>query len=627
MKSIFYHWLILMLCGLNASQAFAQININTSLSDIELVQRLAGEGVRVSNVNVNCPSKGKKSYGYFTDNTGTLGLRDGLLMTTGAADNARGPNNSAAKSQDNGNNDVLNSNLQDLVISGDKLNDICTISFDVEVFADTLVFNYVFGSEEYLEFVKDYHDVFGFFISGPGINGTQNIALVPNTNTPVSVANINADVNNNYYVSNGTGATPFVNLHVQYDGLTRLLQSRIAVIPCQRYSLTLSIADVKDNSYDSGVFIEGRSLSTNSPKVRAEFPFKRFPNAIEGCYNGQFVFTRARAENIPLTLFYTVSGTATNGLDYDLIGNSITIPAGSKTAILPINSKTDAIREGMENIKIELINNCPLLPPPSSALMNIREEFDYEVPDEVMCRDDSVMLQPNASRLYRYQWQAIDGTAAQFLSCASCPSPMATPPQTISYRVLVTDTLTGCAITDTVTVKVFDRPIADFSFGSSDEYTAADIVFTNLSQNATAYRWEFGDGSTSTETNPIHFFNLPSNSEEIEYKIKLTAFRSNPTCSDKDSSNVVKILKNSLLLPNVITLGTLDKKNDVLRFKGIKDGIWSIIIYNRWGNLVYESDAYRNDWNAPSESAGVYFYLLQNPRRDRKFKGWIEVLK
>jgi PKD repeat protein len=628
MKNIYSKLFFIIVGFVSSYSASAQVNINTELSDTELIEKLAGEGVRISNVVVNCPTnKSKKPYGYFTDNTGTLGVSDGLILTSGAAANAKGPNNSAASTQDNGDNDNNDPDLQPLVATGDKLNDVCSISFDIEVFSDTLIFNYVFGSEEYLEFVQDYHDVFGFFISGPGINGQKNIAVVPNTQLAVSVANINTTENSAYYINNGTGATPFVNLHVQYDGLTRVLQSKVAVRACQKYRLRLAIADVKDNTYDSGVFIEGRSFTTTGPKVRTNFTPKRFGHAIEGCYNGEFVFTRSYAAPTPLTIFYKVLGTATNGVDYEAIPTSITIPAGQKSAKIFIKPTADGIAEGDETVIIELLNNCPSLPPPSSATMTIREKFNFAGTDAQVCKGDSVQLMPSASKQFRYRWQNLDGSDGSYLSCVVCASPMSAPPATTQYKLLVIDTLTGCQTDDTVTVNVAERPKAAFTYGFNDQYTAMDIEFFNQSTNATSYFWDFGDGGTSSETSPIHFFDLPADAEEKEYQVKLTAFRQNPSCSDKDSSTVIKLVKRTFILPNIITVQNKDGKNDALVFKGIKDGVWQVTIFNRWGKIVYDDKAYKNDWKAEDVSSGVYFYLLQNPNRDRKFRGWLDVMK
>ena len=90
-------------------------------------------------------------------------------------------------------------------------------------------FNYVFGSEEYPEFVNaGFNDAFGFFLSGPNPTGgmyvDQNLAIVPGTaNTPVSIFNVNNVSNSAYYVDNGDGFTAPQNSDptvIQFDGFT-----------------------------------------------------------------------------------------------------------------------------------------------------------------------------------------------------------------------------------------------------------------------------------------------------------------------------------------------------------------------------------------------------------------------
>ena len=87
--------------------------------------------------------------------------------------------------------------------------------FDFEVQSDMIQFSYVFASEEYPEYAPPnssaYSDVFAFYISGPGITGEENIALVPLSTDPVTINNINAITNNQYYIDN-TGGTS-----VQFD--------------------------------------------------------------------------------------------------------------------------------------------------------------------------------------------------------------------------------------------------------------------------------------------------------------------------------------------------------------------------------------------------------------------------
>ena len=142
--------------------------------------------------------------------------------------------------------------------------------FDFIPDADTVKFRYVFGSDEYPEFVcSSYNDVFGFFISGPRPGGgnylQKNIALVPSTTLPVAINTVNPGVSaggnctslaySAYYVDNDSGLT------IQYDGFTKVFTALAPVICNNKYHIKLAIADVGDEAYDSGVFLEARSLN------------------------------------------------------------------------------------------------------------------------------------------------------------------------------------------------------------------------------------------------------------------------------------------------------------------------------------------------------------------------------
>ena len=166
----------------------AQLNVNnTTFSPADLIlTKLIGPGVTVSNVKYNrngvtapvtvppTPSvlTTNGQLGFFT--TGTtptnLGLLSGLLMTNGSASGAVGPSGAfdvttppPYKQQ----NDV------DLFqITGKPINDICIIEFDFIPQGPEIKFEYVFASEEYPNYVNSsFNDVFGFFLSGPGISG------------------------------------------------------------------------------------------------------------------------------------------------------------------------------------------------------------------------------------------------------------------------------------------------------------------------------------------------------------------------------------------------------------------------------------------------------------------------
>jgi len=598
--------------------SLAQLKVDSQISIQEAISKLVGSGVRVSNIRVNCPSLKGRPYGYFTDNTGTLGMSDGLVITTGSAKNSVGPNNSGSISQSNS-NENQDPDLATIIRGNEKQFDACIIEFDVEVFADTLTFDFVFGSDEYLEFIKDYHDVFGFFISGPGISGKINLATLPGTQTSISVANVNNSRNSNYYVDNGTGSTPFENLFVQYDGFTKRIESKVAVIPCSKYSLKLAICDLKDDQYDAGIFIAGKSLKTKAPKLEVRYQFKPFTSAIEGC-NGAYVkIIRQSRFQDAITFELQYRGSATREADYGEVPDEISFLPGDTTKEFFIPAYTDAAFELEEGILIDLINPCVGLPPVDTKTVLIRESFSFNAPDARVCLGDSVMLNPSPSTGFEYEWSPPD-----YLSCSACGQPMASPPETKRYQALARHLESGCEAKDSMTVKVDPRPTAAFTFEEKPDYTSLDVFFTNISSNADAYFWTFGDGGSSVDKDPEHYYKAGFDQDSISYIIVLTAKNSGLGCEDSVSA-VVRI-GNPLFIPNLITANG-DQINDAFFVRGIQPGYWKLEVFDRWGKQVVKEDKYDLDWQGSEITAGVYFYILTNPNGDRKYSGWVTLAR
>lgn len=595
----------------------AQLKIDDAISPQEAMQRLVGQGVRVFNVQVNCPSNKDRPYGYFTDNTGSLGLSEGLLLTTGSAKNAIGPNNSAAQSQSNGNKNQ-DADLKTIINGDEKQSDACVLECDIEVFADTLVFDYVFGSEEYLEFIKDYHDVFGFFISGPGINGIQNLALVPGTNQSVSVLNINKNTNPQFYIDNGTGATPFDHLFVQYDGFTRKLQARIAVIPCQTYHLKMAICDVKDDIYDAGIFIGGKSLKTKAPRLNRKYEFATFRTAIEGCNGVNVTLTRQSRLDQATDYFLNYSGTASPGADYGAVPEMLSFLPGESSKTFFISILEDAVSDDNETLIIGVENPCPGLPEVDQLTIPIRESFDLDVPDASLCLGDSVQLNPNTVNGYLWEW-----SPTQYLS-GNPWSPICKAPVNFAYQVVATEMQSGCRATDSLKVVVKPRPVAAFTYEARPDYTNLDVFFLNQSQNANAWQWDFGDGNRSGEENPQHYFQSGFGQDSTCFLVRLSAQNTIEGCTDTDSSLIC--IENPFLIPNLLTANG-DNLNDIFFIRGIQPGFWQLDISNRWGQPVYSAKNYQLDWAADNLESGNYFYILKNATGDRQYTGWIWVVK
>jgi len=204
----------------------AQLVTNNSLNPQGLVQNiLLGNGVTVSNVTYN---GSPVAIGQFTAANTNLGISSGIVMTTGTTlpngDGPQGPNDQPGSGVDN---NMGGFPLLSQAIGGTQTYNAAILEFDFIPYADTVRFKYVFGSDEYPEFAPPnnttYNDVFGFFISGPGITGFQNMAKLPN-GAVVSINNVNAITNPFYFVNNGDGNTPPYNQspqYIQYDGFTK----------------------------------------------------------------------------------------------------------------------------------------------------------------------------------------------------------------------------------------------------------------------------------------------------------------------------------------------------------------------------------------------------------------------
>ena len=76
--------------------------------------------------------------------------------------------------------------------------------------------------------------------------------------------------------------------------------------------------------------------------------------------------------------------------------------------------------------------------------------------------------------------------------------------------------------------------------------------------------------------------------------------------------------------PNIITPNG-DGLNDVFRLPGLPPGPWQLRIYSRWGQQVFASGDYQQDWSAPGLADGLYYYWLQSPARP-SLRGWLEVI-
>lgn len=277
---------MLLLSSLPASAALT-LNASPTLSDMRLI--LDGPGLTVENLQI---TKGiKNQYGIFTggkDPSGVdpiLGINEGLFMSTGNLGSILGPNNNQKYTF----NTTIKYADPDLTkLAATAINDPVIIEFDIVPEGDRLNFLLVFGSDEYPEYVcSKFNDVFGLFISGPGLTSTQNAAFLPDTKQAIAVNNVNAGVagslkdgttcqlgNSAYFVDNGNGSG---KTGTQLDGFTTPLTASLGSLQAnQRYHVKLALADTGDQAYDSAAFFKWLT-STSSTEVDLELTASASP--------------------------------------------------------------------------------------------------------------------------------------------------------------------------------------------------------------------------------------------------------------------------------------------------------------------------------------------------------------
>lgn len=511
------NYILITIVSLLGTFGFSQISVTNTMTPTDLVNNiLIGSGVTATNITVNGTVGNANTIQSNATNFGQNGtafpISGGVLLSTGAGSVAVGPNNATGLSNNAGTS-VINDVDMNSIAAATVTNGI-VLEFDFVATGNQLEFNYIFGSEEYPEFAppnsSSFNDVFGFFLSGPGLvgpfaNSAVNIATVPGTTTPVSINNVNPITNAIYYVNNASGLA-YGNA-IQYDGTTTTMTAFSDLICGETYHIKLGVANVGDQGWDSGVFIEGGSFTTNP--IAFTFDTYTLDSVVyEGCDQlGTLMFTRQGCgnENDTLVAYTSFSGVAINGTDYATLGDSIVLPPGTDTLYWQILPVDDGITEGIEQIDITIM----------SILINGDTVYSYgtfyiadpipvttsTIDQTYLCNADSVMIsvQPTGGVApFSYLWETMATNDTTFVPNIG-PGPD-------TYLVSVTDAC-GTIGVDSVTVTMTPPTPVTVTPNHVTYYCYQDStdIYVTASGGAApyTYAWDFG-GSTDTITVPIN---------------------------------------------------------------------------------------------------------------------------
>ena len=421
---------LFLLFGLYSNCILSQDYIGVPESDCQqFVNSLVGEGVEVTDWDCDIDeSPNNNGIGYFNVTSPIPGsdLNSGLIMATGGVEGLA----------DMGANQINDNDLfQQIVEIGipDCFPSIplsiwtpIIVEFDFIPISDQISFEYIFTSAEFDLFAcTRYNDIFGFFLSGPDINGpfennAVNIALVPDpnnpgqfTNTPVTASTITPSTTTDsscddmssfacdqidpdwqsYQVFYNNNNSNYLSV---MDGFTDPLIATYSVVPCETHHIKLAIANAYDGSYQSAVILTEGSFSSppvNQIEVESNVvnlfnsSSEFIDNLYEGCGSASVTFYRPEGFEGEIIFPFLIDGSATNLVDYEIPGvqnNEIVMSAGEDSVILQVVPFGDQDLEPTEVLTIEI------LPVSYDCYDTERDTIVFEIFDQPILEFESV---------------------------------------------------------------------------------------------------------------------------------------------------------------------------------------------------------------------------------------------
>ena len=673
--------------------AYAQITIDKTApfdSPTWLVDNiLLGGGVVASNHFYQGDSM---QIGFFNSINTNLGLDSGIVMATGDID-LLDPNFTGFGA--NPPNTVTDPDLlavansvppligQTFVVS--SINDVAILEFDFIPTSDTVKFRYVFGSQEYHTFENtQYNDVFGFFLSGPGItgpyssppihpNGSVNLAIVPNSNPPLPITissvhngqnGVITPLNAQYFVDNSS--LSFIN---DADGYTTVLTALAAVQCGQSYHIRLAIADGSDQGLSSYVWLEAGSFSSPTldiaDNMSIDSSYMEIPcNAsiillADGGQGATYQWYDSSNTVIGTDSFitvgpgqYWVAATSVGCAIYSdtltvfskpppafELGMDYTIACNTTTLIDPIvtggtgnytytwnNGNTNSsisVGQGYYHLTIDDGTGCLAI---DSITITEDEPPTVNISGGGSVCDDGTMVNIsfNYNGLPPWDLNYTDGVDTFAINSISLNNFSLSTLQTGDYSITQVSDLNGClaTISGLAQVQIYTMPNAVITTGDTSIYIGQTLILSTA--NYALYNWFNNEDSLLGISQQIEV------SQEDAYYVWV---EDSNGCTDVSELVFITLLpKTELFVPTAFTPNR-DEHNDLFVIKGKFIKSFQMDVYNRWGEVLFRSNSIEKYWDGKYEGKevihGTYYYNITITGQDNSSfvrQGTIEVI-
>lgn len=254
-----------------------QITVDDSKTASDLVTILTQNSSCISTTNETVTgdtfTAGKNSFGYFSNTNNSFPFSEGILLSSGNADNSVGPFVAGGIGGEGDSSWLGDADLNQIL--GISTLNSTALEFDFIAQTNFISFNYIFASNEYqFNYPCFYSDGFAFLIK-ENIPGAvyQNLAVIPGTTTPVSSQNIHPTINDINTITKGcpalnesyfNGYNP-ASSPINFSGQTVVMKAQTTLEAGKNYHIKLVVADSRGDFYiNSAVFIESGSFS---PKI------------------------------------------------------------------------------------------------------------------------------------------------------------------------------------------------------------------------------------------------------------------------------------------------------------------------------------------------------------------------
>lgn len=527
-----------------------------------------------------------------------------------------------------------------------SINDVAVLEFDFVPTSDSLSFEYVFGSEEYFGFENSqYNDVFGFFLSGPGIsgpfsspafhpNGSVNLAIVPGSSPelPITISSVNSvtPINDQYFIDNTGGLDTIASA----DGYTTVLTAYAAVQCGETYHIRLAIADGTDPGLSSFVWLQAGSFA--SPLLEIVDDLGLDSTVLEIPCNSTITLTAnggvgATYEWYDSTgMFSTNSNVTVSSGEYWVtatsfgcpvvsdtiivnsqaaptvsLGNDYTIACNAIININPIvnggsgdysylwsNNSTDStINVGGGNFSIKVTDNLT-----NCFALDTIIITEQSQPNTILsgggsiCEDGTtVAIDFVFDGILPWDLEFYNGLDTIIRNNLTNNNYSYVTNQEGNYQIISVIDNNNCVsnISGSASVILNQMPEASINIKEFILYIG-DTLYLELLNSYSTYQW-YNQNDELISNNPI--LNVFEQGEYYVFVIDENG------CSDYSNSTVVNVVPRSeIFVPNSFTPNS-DKHNELFIIHGQNIKSFSLKIFDRWGDLLFESNDINKYWD------------------------------